>query len=53
MEKTLEQFYESQGLPFPGAAALAVMLILKRIEEEEKECQKQAYTTNCTISKHS
>ena len=37
MEKTLEQFYQSHGLPFPGAAAVAVMLILKRIEEEEKE----------------
>jgi hypothetical protein len=37
MEKTLEQFYQSQGLPFPGAAALAVMLILRKIEEEEKE----------------
>jgi len=36
MEKTLEQYYESQGFPFPGAAALAVMLILKRIEEEEE-----------------
>ena len=36
MEKTLEQFYESHGLPFPGAAAVAVMLILKRIEEEEE-----------------
>ena len=37
MEKTLEQFYQSQHLPFPGAAAVAVMLILRKIEEEEKE----------------
>lgn len=36
MEKTLEQYYQSQGLPFPGAAALAVMLILRKIEEEEE-----------------
>lgn len=33
----LEQYYQSQGLPFPGAAALAVMMILKKIEEEEDE----------------
>jgi hypothetical protein len=53
MEKTLEQYYASQGLPFPGAAALAVMLILKRIEEEEKEkCHSNGlYAPTMNVSK--
>ncbi len=37
MQTELEKYFESQGIPFPGALALAVELVLKRIEEEEKE----------------
>ena len=35
-EKALEKYLESQNIPFAGALAAAVMLILKRIEEEEE-----------------
>lgn len=36
-EEYLEKYLSSQGIPYAGAAALAVMLILRKIEEEEKE----------------
>ena len=36
-EEYLEKYLSSQGIPYAGALAAAVMLILKRIEEEEKE----------------
>lgn len=35
-EEYLEKYLSSQGIPYAGALALAVMMILRKIEEEEK-----------------